>query len=185
MTHQTQLLALLKAHQPIDQTETTHHQHIQTFVTQTSACTSRQTLSGHVTASAWILSPDANAALLTHHRKLNRWLQPGGHIDPNDTTIQDAALREAREESGISDLRLLDETLFDVDVHTIPTRKSEPEHFHYDVRFVFQAPTHDFVVSEESNNLAWIALDKISELVDDESVLRMVRKSNSYKTSGK
>ena len=182
MTHQAQLLTLLQTHHPIDQTEATHHQQIQTFVTQTPACTSRQTLSGHITASAWILSPNNNSALLTHHRKLKRRLQPGGHIDPDDTTIQAAALREAKEESGIPNLRLLDEGLFDVDVHIIPARKTEPEHFHYDVRFVFQSPSHDFVVSEESNNLAWIALDKISELVNDESILRMVKKSTRYQT---
>ena len=179
-THQQQLLALLAPYQPIDQTEAAHHHQIQSFVTQTPACTSRQTLSGHVTASAWILSPDTNAALLTHHRKLNRWLQPGGHIDPDDTTIQAAALREAREESGRPNLRLQAEGPFDVDVHIIPARKTEPEHFHYDVRFVFQSPTHDFVVSEESNNLAWITLNEISELVSNESVLRMVRKSKHY-----
>lgn len=180
MSHQQQLLTLLDPYQPIDPTEATHHQHIQNFVIQTAACTSRQTLSGHVTASAWILSPDARAALLTHHRKLKRWLQPGGHIDPDDTTIQAAALREATEESGIPDLHLLDEDLFDVDVHIIPARKTEPEHLHYDVRFLFQSPTRDFVVSEESNNLAWIALDEMGELVNDASVLRMVRKSNRY-----
>ena len=180
MNHQQQLLTLLNPYQPIDQTEANHHQRIQSFVTQTPACTSRQTLSGHVTASAWILSPDANAALLTHHRKLNRWLQPGGHIDPDDTTIQAAALREAREESSIPNLRLLDENLFDLDVHIIPARKTEPEHFHYDVRFVFQSSTHDFIVSEESNKLAWVELDEISELVNDQSVLRMVQKSTSF-----
>lgn len=176
MNHQTQLMQLLHDYSPADQTEADHYQNILAFVAQTPACTSRQTLSGHVTASAWIMSPQGDAALLTHHRKLNRWLQPGGHIDPDDATIQAAALREAVEESGIADVRLLEDKLFDIDVHLIPARGTEPEHFHYDVRFLLLAPHRAFVVSEESNELAWIEPDKINERVTDESMLRMVRK---------
>jgi 8-oxo-dGTP pyrophosphatase MutT (NUDIX family) len=119
----------------------------------------RSTLQGHLTASAWIVDAASKRALLVHHKKLNRWLQPGGHIDDDDETILDAALREAQEETGLRDLEHIsihDSTqLFDVDVHAIPARSDEPEHFHYDLRFCFAAKHHTTASlnTDESNDL--------------------------------
>jgi 8-oxo-dGTP pyrophosphatase MutT (NUDIX family) len=171
---QTQLIRLLERHEPHDATERDHLSRTLEFVRRTPPCTSRRTQEGHVTASAWLLSPDRRAALLTHHRKLGRWFQPGGHIE-DDATIQDAALREAREESGIIDLALVSEAIFDVDVHLIPARKGEPDHWHFDVRFLVQAGTREFAVGAESIDLAWRELDALVDV--DESILRMVRKT--------
>jgi len=175
---QTDLIRLLEAHVPRDDTERRHLAHTLDFVGRTPACTSRLTLEGHVTASAWILSPDRRAALLTHHRKLDRWLQPGGHVE-DDPSIQAAAVREAREESGILALALADPAIFDVDVHLIPARKGEPDHFHFDLRFLIHSGTRDFAVGEESIDLAWVELASLARDETDPSILRMVRKSLS------
>lgn len=174
---QAQLIALLLAHQTCDATEAAHLSSALDFVRTTANCSSRATLAGHVTASAWILSPDGTSALLTHHKKLNRWLQLGGHTEDGDASIQDAATREAREESGIADLQLLRQSLFDVDVHPIPARGSEAAHYHYDLRFLFQAQHVDFNVSEESHDLAWVALATLAAEGGNASVSRMARKS--------
>lgn len=176
---QHQLLELLTSHIPADETEAAHQQRTLEFVANTALCTSRETLAGHVTASAWILSPDRTATLLTHHKKLNRWLQLGGHVE-DDPSIQDAATREALEESGIDDLYLLDRKLFDIDVHLIPARKGDPEHYHYDFRFIFQANTKDLSVSEESHSLAWVTIADIATKVVDESIIRMAKKTPAF-----
>ena len=176
---QRHLIELLQNHVPADKTEEEHRENTLGFVSRTPNCASRETLSGHVTASAWILSPDLNAVLLTHHKKLGRWLQLGGHVE-DDVSIQAAALREAREESGISRMDLLDEALFDIDVHLIPERKSTPAHYHYDCRFLMVAGDRDFVVSPESNDLAWLDLAKIPESHADDSIVRMQLKTGTF-----
>lgn len=173
---QRHLIDLLRNHLPADATEEKHRARTLAFVTATPRCTSRETLEGHVTASAWILSPDRKSVLLTHHRKLDRWLQLGGHVE-DDVSIQAAALREAREESGISQMDLLDEALFDIDVHLIPERKGTPAHYHYDFRFLIQAADRDFVVSPESNDLAWLDATKPLECLADDSIARMQAKT--------
>jgi len=128
--------------------------------------------------SAWVLSPDRTETLLTHHRKLHRWLQLGGHVE-DDATIQEAALREAMEESGIAKLELVESTIFDIDVHLIPEKGSVQAHYHFDIRFLFQAESKKYTVSAESNKLSWVKLDNVESIVSDESILRMVRKSTA------
>lgn len=114
----------------------------------------RETLEGHFTASAWLVSADGERALLMLHRKLGRWLQPGGHAD-GEADLPGVALREAEEETGLRDLEVLPE-IFDVDRHVIPARGQEPEHWHYDVRYAVVARgSQDFLVNEESLELAW------------------------------
>jgi len=176
MPMQDQLIPLLNAHQASNATEAAHLRRALEFVSSTANCCSRSTQAGHVTASAWILSPDRQAALLTHHKKLNRWLQLGGHTEDGDTSIQEAAAREAREESGIADLQLISSALFDVDVHPIPARANEAAHYHYDLRFLFQAQHRHFEVSDESHNLAWVPLAKLVQEDDNASVSRMAGK---------
>lgn len=176
---QAQLIAMLERHEPFDDLERNHRERALAFVRDTRACTRRTTLEGHVTASAWVLSPDRRAVLLTHHRKLGRWLQLGGHIE-DDGGIRQAALREAVEESGIDDIRLVSDALFDIDVHPIPARGTEPAHFHYDFRFLLQAGSVEFVVGDESHALAWLALADCLGGEIDESIRRMARKTDQY-----
>jgi len=173
------LIRLVSAHKPIDSLESEHTRNTLEFLNRHEDCVSTANRSGHVTASSWILSPDRTKTLLTHHKKLNRWLQLGGHIE-DDSTIHDAALREAKEESGNIYINLISETIFDIDVHLIPARKNIPSHYHYDIRFLCQADSTHLQISDESNKLAWVALTDVPELLSDESVLRMCRKCEAY-----
>jgi len=136
-------------------------------------------IGGHVTASAFVLSSDQTAVLLTHHRKLDIWIQLGGHCDG----IADAgfvALKEAYEESGLTRISRLQSTVFDVDIHDIPAHKSDPAHLHYDVRFLFQAEAGDIVVSDESHDLAWVPLEGLEAKTHEASLLRMRDKAQAF-----
>ncbi len=147
------------------------------FVETHTDCFERSLSVGHVTGSAWILDRQRAFALLTHHRKLDKWLQPGGHAD-GDSDILRVAMREAREESGLEEIRPVSEDIFDVDIHAIPARKTEPAHLHYDVRFLLEADRNaPLALSEESRSLRWVALDRIAQLNPEESIARMVVKA--------
>ncbi|MFC3552222.1 NUDIX hydrolase [Lysobacter cavernae] len=136
----------------------------------------RARLAGHFTASAWLVDRDGTRVLLTHHRKLDRWLQLGGHAD-GDRDLARVALREAEEESGLDGLTVEPE-MFDLDRHWIPARGEVPGHWHYDVRYVVRAGVReDYVVSEESLDLAWRPIaDVLADPASDASMQRMARK---------
>ena len=138
----------------------------------------RSCVPGHLTGAALVVPPSLDAVLLTHHRKLDKWLQLGGHAD-GDPDILRVALREAREESSLESIRSVSTDIFDVDIHVIPARGSEPEHRHYDVRFLFEADRNEpLTVSAESRSLAWIPLTEVARLNPEQSVTRMVGKTD-------
>lgn len=171
------LLDELRAYLPADPRERAMRDRLLAFVAANPLAFARELLVGHVTASAWIVDPSRTRALLTHHRKLDRWLQLGGHVD-GDPDVRAGALREAREESGLTSLRFAQDAIYDLDVHAIPARPGEPAHEHYDVRFAFYAdPAEPLVVSVESKQLAWVPLDALDATDADESVLRLARKT--------
>lgn len=145
------------------------------FVGREAGCFERSTTEGHITGSAWLVDPSGTRTLLTHHRKLGRWLQVGGHAD-GDGRVQEVARREAIEESGIVDLDAIGMEIFDVDIHTIPARRDEPEHLHYDVRYAFRARHDRHVVSAESLDLAWVPIDELHVVTTEPSILRMAEK---------
>jgi len=169
-------LELLANYRQQHPAETTTADQLLEFVQNNHDCFERSLLCGHITGSAWLVNDNSTHVLLTHHRKLNRWLQLGGHADGEDDVLN-VALREAQEESGLTDIELVRSTIFDIDIHPIPARKAEPEHLHYDVRFAFRAVGDQrFVVSDESNRLAWVPVIGLEDVVQDASMLRMAEK---------
>ncbi|WP_435355505.1 NUDIX hydrolase [Emticicia sp. SJ17W-69] len=174
--HRIQLLDLLKKQKGFDENETKMIDETIEFVQTNEDCFKRELSIGHVTGSAWIVDKSRQFVLLTHHRKLNKWFQPGGHCD-GDSDVLNVAMKEAIEETGVADIQVLSDEIFDVDIHLIPERKGIAAHFHYDIRFLFEADKNiPLVISEESNDLAWIGIAKVSELNDSESITRMARK---------
>lgn len=170
------LLEQLAAHDPLTDEEERMRQRLLEFVAAYENCFDRSLAIGHVTGSAWITDQDRSHVLLTHHGKLDKWLQLGGHADGNPDVLQ-VALREAGEESGLTSLRPVRESIFDVDIHLIPARKTEPEHYHYDVRYLLEADRGEpLQISSESKDLQWIRLTDVTRLTTEESVLRMVRR---------
>lgn len=147
-------------------------------------CFARDCLPGHITASAWISSEDGSRFLLTHHRKLERWLQLGGHAD-GDRDVVAVSRREACEESGMSEFELLPgedgSPLLDIDVHVIPARKRDPEHEHHDMRVLLVARDgQELSISEESIDLRWFGWDELEAVGEqDESILRLARKARA------
>lgn len=189
--HRQPLLAMLDRYEARFPEERDVAGRIRALATTHADCFERTCRPGHVTASAWVTTPAADRFLLVHHRKLNRWLQPGGHMDGHPD-VAAAALREAREETGLTELRLADAatelTPLDLDVHIIPERRDMPgrliedAHEHHDVRLWIIADG-DLApqVSEESHAVRWFTADELLAATDEESVLRMWRKVKSMK----
>lgn len=125
---------------------------------------------GHITASALVIDPGHGRVLLTLHKKLRIWLQMGGHCEPQDATVEAAALREATEESGITGLTLLPGGPVRLDRHPIPP----PCHCHFDVQYAVLAPVGAVQeISDESLDLRWFAYDEVADVADD-SVVRLL-----------
>jgi 8-oxo-dGTP pyrophosphatase MutT (NUDIX family) len=175
--HRKPLLDKLSVYEPFNRREAQMADTLRQFVAAHADCFERSLLIGHITGSAWVIDYARTSALLTHHRKLNKWLQPGGHAD-GDPDILRVAMREAREESGLADIQPVSDGIFDIDIHLIPARGREPEHLHYDVRFLLKADRNaPLAVSQESRSLAWAPLDAIAQLNPEESIARMVAKT--------
>ena len=175
--HRKKILELLNSHIGADENEQTMTYQTINFVNEYTNCFDRELLIGHITGSAWIIDNTGKYILLTHHRKLDKWLQPGGHCD-GDSDVLAVALREATEETGVNDIQVVSHKIFDVDIHPIPERKGIPAHLHYDIRFLLKADKDiPLIITEESNDLAWIEISKVEELHNSESILRMVRKT--------
>lgn len=174
--HRKHLLDQLAAYAETHPQEADTIQRFTEFVRTRAECFERSLLEGHITGSAWIVDDSGTNVLLTHHRKLDAWLQLGGHAD-GDPDVLAVALKEAEEESGLVGFEPLIDGIFDLDIHRIPARKEVPEHLHYDVRYVLR-PTGSttYIVSEESHDLRWVPLDEVASLTEDESMLRMVEK---------
>ena len=136
---------------------------------------------GHVTGSAVVLDSSGTSMLMTHHAKLGRWLQLGGHADGDPDPLR-VACREATEESGLSVVPI-QAGILDLDIHAIPARGPDPAHFHYDVRFLLRVErSGSLQVTHESLALRWVLLDDVASVTSEESILRMVRRIPGIRT---
>lgn len=170
------LLSLLRQHTPFDPEEHTMWQETIRFVEENPDCFERWLTIGHVTGSAWIIDDAQTSVLLMHHRKLNKWFQPGGHAD-GDSDILRVAMKEAQEETGLETVSILSSSIFDVDVHLIPANAKEAAHYHYDIRFLFSANSlQPLTINSESKDLVWVPLSEVERYNNSNSLLRMVRK---------
>lgn len=174
----------LRAYRGFDPAEVDMRDRMLAFVEENERCFDREFPEGHITASCWIVNTlpagerQRGQALLTWHKRLNRWLQMGGHLESADLSLLEASMREAKEESGLTRVRPVSFAVFDLDVHLIPERKGEAAHYHYDVRFLLEAdPSEPLVVSAESKDVAWVPLSGIAALNTDASMRRMVAKT--------
>lgn len=136
---------------------------------------------GHITGSAFVYDPSKKKLLLLHHKKLNRWLQPGGHSDGNPNIIE-TAKREVYEETGLTNLEC-NNKIFDIDIHVFPAKEGRnPEHFHYDVRFLFVADSSIEIIKniEESNEIKWISIADVWNYLNngEEAFRRVIEKLN-------
>lgn len=169
------LLELLKRYKPLDAADAHQASRIQKFVESDPHCFERTNPIGHITGSAWIVDPSGERVLLTHHKKLNKWLQLGGHAD-GEKDIFAVALREAREESNLDELKPVTQEIFDLDVHVIPPYGSDPQHEHFDIRFAVKAGSTNVRASDESRDLAWVPIADLARFTSEESLLRMAHK---------
>ena len=175
------ILEKLMIHNGLDKKEKDMTEETINFINENYDCFERSLKIGHVTGSAWIVDEKLENTLLTHHAKLDKWFQLGGHSDGDWNTFN-VAFREALEESGLKTIYTFTDDILDVDVHTIPGKGEEPEHKHYDIRFIFVAnKNEDFITTEESKELAWVELDKVSELNPDPALLRMIVKTKNLR----
>jgi 8-oxo-dGTP pyrophosphatase MutT (NUDIX family) len=179
--HRKPLLDLLARYRTRHPEEAACADRVRTLVESRPDCFERGCRPGHVTGSALVLSADHRRCLLVHHRKLGRWLQPGGHAD-GEPDVAAVALREAHEETGLERLEFWRDAgeivPLDLDVHRIPARAEETEHEHHDVRFLLiAAPGEAALASPESLAVRWFGLDELAALGGDESLLRLGRKA--------
>jgi 8-oxo-dGTP pyrophosphatase MutT (NUDIX family) len=172
------LLSSLSLYNPKSVKETAYKSQMLDLLSEGKIAFERRREAGHFTASAWVLDPSTQSVLLILHSKINKWLQPGGHADGNQNLLE-VAKKELAEESGINSIETLKSSIFDLDIHTIPSHKGVPEHLHYDMRFIFRGNSNAATqINHESKDIQWVPLDEIPELVgNDDSICRMVEKS--------
>ena len=173
--HRNDILAAIEQYRIQHPDETAVAERIATFVHTYPNCFERSLSVGHITGSAWVVNQPGTHVLLTQHAKSGEWYQLGGHAD-GDADIRRVALREAEEESGLDNLALISDAIFDIDIHRVQFGGDGP-HFHYDVRFALRAQgSEQFTISAESLDLAWFAIDEIQNRFGDRSVTRMAHK---------
>jgi 8-oxo-dGTP pyrophosphatase MutT (NUDIX family) len=179
--HRRKLLDLLERYLMRYPEDRVRVDHVRQFVRASPDCFQRANVEGHITGSAWIVSHDHQHFLLTHHRKLGRWLQLGGHADGDPDPAQ-VALREAREESGMHFFEPVPDgqelLALDIDVHLIPATPREPAHLHHDIRYLLvAAPDQALRISEESRDLRWFPYDDAEKILEEPGSLRMARRA--------
>lgn len=176
------LLNELREYIAIDKKEKDDVDEIVEFLTRSTNCFSRTNLSGHITAGGLVVDMQGNL-LLNHHKETGMWFQFGGHSDGESNSLN-VALREISEEAGLDNLQLISNKIFDVSVQKIDysANKNEPEHFHYDINFLFLTNNKEFTISNESADIKWVTINEAKELInkDDYPMQRMLNKYENY-----
>lgn len=131
---------------------------------------------GHITCTGLVLAPDGEQLLIVHHRRLDRWLLPGGHVEPGDAAIADAARREVVEETGAELLPGAPPRLVSMDVHGIPSNGREPYHLHHDLLFAFRAAGDAIQCSPESRQVAWCTPTEFDRYALPDNIRRAYRR---------
>lgn len=177
--HRQNLLQRIDRYKPYDENEKSMASSITAFIHSTPDCFKNTHPSGHITASAWIVDSSQEKVGLIHHAKLNLWLQPGGHSDGRPDTPRQA-LREAVEEFGDIGLSLVNDNIFDIDIHEVPEDRGRGlgKHLHYDVRFLVCGDSNMAPISSnESHDAKWVSIKDVHLYNDSESIRRMVKKT--------
>jgi len=177
--HRTDLLAYLYNHRTRFMEEAAYTRRAIDFIQQQQDCFYRELWPMHVTGSTWVVCPGREKVLLLHHLKLDQWFQPGGHAD-GDHDILNVALKELSEETGLqaSQIRLLSEDVFDVDIHGIPAMHGDPAHEHIDIRFLVEIDDQiEIPGNDESHEVRWVTLEQASHFNNNMSTRRMVQKT--------
>ncbi len=177
--HRHALLTLLNEYQTPVLAEAGYVERTKRFVMAHEDCFNTDLMPGHVTGSAWVVNPGRDSVLLLHHKKLDRWFQPGGHAD-SDADIRRVALRETAEETGLSPehIKLLSQRIFDVDIHTVPANRFGPRHVHFDIRFLLEIDDRCPIPgNKESHQILWVALHQAVRYNHNLSTYRMVEKT--------
>lgn len=177
------LINLLMNYKPDNNLEKEQKTEIIDFINKDDNFYKRDNMPGHLTGSAWIISQDRKKALLTHHIKLGKWIQLGGHVD-GDEDIFETSLREAKEETGLSSIRVLSEDIFDIAVFWVPKSGSQEAHYHYDIRFLFEADDKEElkIDKNESADLRWVPIEDVYKYETEEALIRMAEKTYSIYT---
>jgi len=181
--HRVDLLEQLARYQTRYLEEAAHVQYARDFVAAHPDTFYREHYPAHVSGSTWVINPSHSAVLMMHHRKLNAWLQPGGHAD-GDADVIRVALKEASEETGVdpSHIHLLSDQIFDVDIHATTHPPEAPTHAHIDIRYLVEIDDRIPVPgNEESYELRWVPLSQVARLNNNRSILRMVDKTRKLR----
>ncbi|AFM04636.1 NTP pyrophosphohydrolase [Bernardetia litoralis DSM 6794] len=183
------ILDLLENYQTSFSEEIEFQKQIIDFLIQNDDFALRSNLIGQLTGSAWIVNRERTKVLLIHHKKLEKWLQIGGHIENTDQTIEETILREVKEESGIKNLNLLSSSIYDIDIHTIPQKKEIAEHLHFDIRLIIEADENETLIpqNEEILNIKWYSINEVQNLAKstlsiNQSMKRMTDKMAKFKS---
>ena len=175
-----ELIRALADHAAASAEEEASLERLRRFVAGPSDPFARGNPEGHVTGSAIVARPDGSAFLVVYHRKLGRWLQPGGHTEESDASMFDTAMREVREETGIAELSApLGRRMLDVDVHPIPAHGRDPAHSHFDVRFLLttERDVNRLAAEDPLRPMRWRSLEEALAEGVDGSLARSLRKA--------